>query len=181
MAVEPQIAHEVVNAGLAGTFGLDLKIFIAQLVNFTIVLLVLKKFVFAPVVKVLDDRKAAVDKGMNQAEEAELRLKEIALEREKTMQDARRDASELIRTAQGDALRLAERMKEQAKSEVESVVKQGKERLRIEQDSLRRELAEDVSTLIVEAAGKVLGQSLDDKKGQKVADAAVAEWLTSRT
>ncbi len=181
MAVDPQIAQEVVKTGIAGTFGLDLKIFIAQLVNFTIVLFVLKKFIFTPLVKILEARQAAVDKGMTQAAEAERRLAEITVEREKAMQDARRDASELIRAAQTDAVRLVDRMKEQAKVDVESVVKQGKERLRIEQDSLRREIAEDVSTLIVEAAGKVLGQSLDDKKGQKIADAAVAEWVTSRT
>lgn len=172
-----EAAHAAESSGIVGTFGLDWKMFIAQFVNFAIVLIVLKKLIFGPVTKLLAERQNTIERGAKAAEAAQHKLAEIEASRAQAMKEARAEAANMIRGAQADAAQLGERMKEQAKAEVEGLVRQGKERLRMEQEALRRELADDVSKLIVEAAGKVLGEAVDEKKGKKISDAAVKEWV----
>lgn len=58
-------------------FGIDWKLFLSQLVNFAIILVVLKFFVYSPVLKILKDRNKRIKEGLDKAEEAGVRLKEI--------------------------------------------------------------------------------------------------------
>jgi F-type H+-transporting ATPase subunit b len=58
-------------------FGLDWKLFLSQLVNFILILIVLKFFVYNPVLKVLKERSKKIKEGLDKAEEAGLRLKEV--------------------------------------------------------------------------------------------------------
>lgn len=58
-------------------FGIDWKLFVSQLVNFVLILIVLKIFVYTPVLKVLKERNKKIKDGLDKAEEAGVRLKEI--------------------------------------------------------------------------------------------------------
>jgi len=58
-------------------FGLDWKLFLSQLVNFALILIVLKFFVYDPVIKILKERNKKIKEGLDKAEEAGVRLKEI--------------------------------------------------------------------------------------------------------
>jgi F-type H+-transporting ATPase subunit b len=58
-------------------FGIDWKLFLSQLVNFVIILIVLKFFVYNPVLKILKDRNEKIKEGLDKAHEADVRLKEV--------------------------------------------------------------------------------------------------------
>lgn len=58
-------------------FGIDWKLFLSQLVNFILILIVLTVFVYKPVLKILKERNAKIKEGLDKAEEAGVRLKEI--------------------------------------------------------------------------------------------------------
>jgi F-type H+-transporting ATPase subunit b len=58
-------------------FGIDWKLFLSQLINFAIILVVLKFFVYNPVLKILKERSKKIKEGLDKAEEASIRLKEV--------------------------------------------------------------------------------------------------------
>jgi len=58
-------------------FGIDWKLFASQLVNFILILIILRIFVYKPVLKILKDRNKKIKEGLDKAEEAGVRLKEI--------------------------------------------------------------------------------------------------------
>lgn len=58
-------------------FGIDWKLFLSQLVNFALILIILKFFVYNPVIKILKERNKKIKEGLDKAEEAGVRLKEI--------------------------------------------------------------------------------------------------------
>jgi len=66
---------------IAKVFGLDWKLLIIQAVNFGVLLLVLWYFLYKPVLKMLDERRGKIQKGVEDAENAEIRLTEIEGER----------------------------------------------------------------------------------------------------
>lgn len=58
-------------------FGIDWKLFVSQLVNFALILIILRLFVYKPVLKILKERNKKIKEGLDKAEEAGVRLKEI--------------------------------------------------------------------------------------------------------
>lgn len=158
--------------GLA-TLGIDLKIFIAQLVNFLIVMLVLWKFAYKPILKMLDQRSERIEKGMADAKAAEERLAKIESEREDVIKQARLEAAKVVGEARADAEVRKQEMVEKAKREVERVVVNGKAQLKQEKELMLREARKEVVDIAVSAAKKILTTAIDEKKAHSLAEEVV--------
>jgi F-type H+-transporting ATPase subunit b len=171
-----ETAH-VEETGPIGALGLDWGIFLAQLVNFAIVLIVLKKFVFGPVVKRLEERTNKIDAGLKNAQDAQKRLAEIDALKEDTMTEAKKQSAAVLAEAKKDAEALRVQMIAKTKEEVGAVVAKGKEQLAAERESSIRELRGAVADLAVAAARKVLESEIDEKRAKALAEAAVKEAL----
>ncbi|MFH1631538.1 MAG: F0F1 ATP synthase subunit B [bacterium] len=169
--------HEEVEAegiaAVAGQFGLNGSIFVAQLVNFLIVLIVLWIFLYKPVVKFLDERQEKIEKSVKQAEEIEKRVIEIDKERESILAEARKEAQEVIEKAQADSKTRSDEMVASAKREVERVIARGKDQLVEEKDGMMRDLRKEVVDLAVKAAERVLSEQIDENKSQSLAEEVV--------
>lgn len=163
--------------GGLGALGINLKIFIAQLINFLIVLLVLWKWVYRPVVKMLETRAEKIEKGVRDAQTAETRLVELEKEKDRVLAQAKRDATKISQ----EALAIAEARKTQmiakAKEQVEGVIIKGKQQLQAEKDAMLREARQDMAALIVEGARRVLADGVDEKTSAKTAEKALADLL----
>ncbi len=164
-------AHEA--TGGLGTLGINLKIFLAQLVNFGIVLFVLKKFAFGPIVKALDERSAKIEAGLKQAVDADVRMAKIEAERTDVVATAKKESMEILVAARADAELVKQDLIEKAKREVERVVVQGKAQLKLERETMMREMRKDIVDLAVDAARKILSESVDEKKAQSLAEEVV--------
>jgi len=166
---------EVQQAGVAATLGLDWKLFIAQLVNFGVILFVVWKWVYAPLVKAMDERTKKIERGINDAEEGR-KLKENATEEKlKLVAEARRQAAEIVEKAEADAKARHEELVAKAKDDVQLVVTEGKQRLRDDQDAMMREVKGRVAELVVAATEKILGEKVDATKDARLVKAAIEE------
>ncbi len=155
---------EVESAGIAATLGLDYKLFLAQLINFGLIVLVIWKFVYGPLAKAMDERTAKIDKGLKDAKEAKAMVENAESEREKLITESRLKAKEIIESAEADAKKRRDEMVTGAKSEVERVVTEGKQRLRDEQAAMVESARQQVAELVLVATEKVTGEKMDEKK-----------------
>ncbi len=178
MSQEVQLAAEATEAaGGIGTLGINLKIFLAQLFNFAIVLVVLWKWAYKPIVKLLEERQAKIENSVKQAGEIEKRVVEIEKEQQATIAAAKNDAAKIldeVRTTADDRKRV---LLEKAKEEVKAVVAQGKVQLQAEKDQMIRDAREEIAKIAVEAARKILNETVDEKKAQKMAEAVVEKMV----
>ncbi|MCX6721616.1 MAG: hypothetical protein NTY04_00250 [Candidatus Staskawiczbacteria bacterium] len=78
-------------------FGLDWKLFLSQLVNFALILIVLKFFVYNPVIKILKEKNKKIKEGLDKAEEAGVRLKEIDVIGKTKIKEAETTSINMIR------------------------------------------------------------------------------------
>ena len=159
--------------GGIAALGIDLKIFIAQLINFVIVLLVLWKWAYGPILKMLDARRDKVEASLKNADVIEKRLAALEDERKETILKAKAEAAKVLEAARADGEAMRNETVEKAKREVEGVVLQGKTQLKAEKETMLRELKEEVAALAVEAARKILADSVDEKKSKALAEAVV--------
>jgi hypothetical protein len=77
-------------------FGFDLKLFAAQIVNFLVIAFIFKKFLYKPILDTLQKRKAAIKKGLKDAEDASLALEKAEESKEQILNKASKEAESII-------------------------------------------------------------------------------------
>lgn len=160
-------------AAVLGTFGVRGDIFAAQLVNFLIVLVVLWRFAYKPIMRKLEEREAAIAKSVADAEAVERRVVEFEVEREALLTAARKEAQQIVGAAiaQSDARRGE--MLDAAKREVERVVAKGKQQLTVDREAMVREVRKDIVDIAMKAAARILHEGVTEKKSQSLAEEVV--------
>jgi len=151
------------SGGVVGTLGLNWKLFVAQLVNFGILLFVLWKFVFIPVAKKMQERTSKIDKSLKDAQDIEVQKKQFAEWKDQEMTKARKQAAEVITASQTEAGKIRQQILDQAKAEQEKLIKQAKEQIASEKNQALSDIKSQVADMITGAAEKILRKNLDAK------------------
>lgn len=148
--------------------GLDWKLFIAQLVNFAIVLFVLWKWVFTPLGKKLTERSQNIEKSIAQQADIEKQYAAAAEFRKQEMAKAQQEASAVIERAQVAAKKSGEQIVADARKASEQLVAQTKVQLEDEKAKLIREVKEYAATLVTMATEKIIREKLTSAKDQEL-------------
>ncbi len=161
--------------GGIGALGINLPSLIAQLINFTILLIVLgwafKRFLFP----LLDERRRRIQEGLDASEEAKRRLaeteKDVAVELDK----ARHDGQTLIVQAQQMSGRLQDEARQAARRDAEALLERARSEIQLERDAAIADLRREFADLTVTAAERVIRRSLDRKAHRELIEEVLAE------
>ena len=175
--VHEEVGHEEVEQGpigaVAGQFGLNGTMFVAQLINFLIVMIILWAFVYKPIMRILEERQEKIEKSVKQADEIEQRVADIEKEREAVIIEARKESQAIAEKAGKDATVRGDEMIAAAKREVERVISKGKIQLSAEKTEMLREMRKDVVDIAMKAAARIVQDSVDEKKSKSLAEEVV--------
>ncbi|EKE19699.1 MAG: hypothetical protein ACD_8C00124G0048 [uncultured bacterium] len=149
---------------LISTFHIDWKLIIAQLVNFGIVLFVLKQFAYGPMLKMMNERTAKIEKGIKDAEKAGKKLEEITQKEKEVLVEARKAAQEIVSKAEGVAMKNKEEIIVEAKSQAERILTDGIKKIEHEKSKMMQEVKGEIADLVVAATGKLIDEKIDAKK-----------------
>jgi len=130
---------------LLSQLGINWKLFLSQAVNFFILLIVLTFFVYKPLIRVIKQRNAKIKKGLDKAEEADVRLKEIDVIGKERIKQAEQEGIKIIKDTEKRA-KVLER--ELQKKNEEKQVQMQKEA----QDQLKKQLEENKNVVLAQAA-----------------------------
>ncbi len=166
-------AEAVEATGGIAALGINAKIFVAQLVNFTIVLLVLWKWAYKPIVRLLEEREKKIAQSVKSAEEIEARMSRVETEQEEMLRDAKAQAQKVIDDAMAVAEERKVEMVEKTKREVERVISQGKTQLVAEREAMIREARKDLIEIALSATKKIIGDEINEKKSHSLAEEVV--------
>ncbi|MBI2338516.1 F0F1 ATP synthase subunit B [Candidatus Daviesbacteria bacterium] len=149
-------------------FGINPILLAAQVVNFFILLFILKKFLYKPILKVLEERKRKIDESLKNAESIEKRLLETEEEKEKILTKASLDAQKFMDETKKELEAFKEEMKQNAQKEAEQIIKKGQEIAKAETEKMEQQVMGRIAEVVAVAMEKVAGKVLD-KKDQKEA------------
>jgi len=155
--------------------GINLPSLIAQLINFTLLFVVLSVLLYRPLLKVLDERKKRIEEGLEASDEAKRRLAETEQEVAKELDKARQEGQALITQAQQLSARMQEDSREQARGEAEQLLERARSEIQLERDAAIGELRREFADLTVAAAGKVIKEELDPRKHRRLIEEVLAE------
>jgi F-type H+-transporting ATPase subunit b len=158
-----------------GALGINFPGLVAQLINFGILLVILRMVAYKPVMRMLDERARRVRESMEAAERIGEREAETAKEVEERLEEARREGQTLIGQAQQISARIQEEARTQAQKEGESLLIRARNEIQLERDSAIARLRGEFAGLTIDAAERVIGQSLDRRAHQRLIDEVLAE------
>lgn len=171
-----EAAHETAaNPSIVGMFGLDWKLFIAQLVNFGIVLFVLWKWVFRPVAKALTARTEKIEKSLADAQQITQDKETFETWKNAEISKVRVEASQIITEAKQQAEGARQEILDKAKQEQAQVLLQTKNQLETEKQKALSEVKGQIADIVVTASETILREKLTDKKDQELIKQALQQ------
>ncbi len=153
-----------------GALGVDGKAFVIQLVTFVLAYLVLRRYAFAPILKVLQERRQTIESGVALGEEMRQERAKLDDKIAQTIQETRKEADAIIASAQ-DAGRQAIRDAEtKARAKADGILSAAESRIVSDTAQARKQLQKELVGLISDATEAIIEEKVDAKK-----DAALIE------
>ena len=176
MSLEVEAVKNVAEqANFISTLGINGKLFVAQLVNFSVIAFVLWKWAWKPLVKLLDERSEKIAKSLEDAKRIEEELRKTHERREQILLEAKKEAKSIMETATKNADALRAEMTAKARSETENIVADAKLAIAHEKEQMLQEVKGYVADLVVLTAEKVLREKIDSKKDKELVEAAIKQ------
>ena len=160
-------------ASALGALGLNVQSFLFQLITFILLLLILRRFAFPPIVKTLEERRKAVEQSIDQAKEAAAALASAEKQVEQTLREARDQAEELVAAGHREATKMIEAAEAKATKRAESIIRDAHVGLEHQLAKAREALKHEAAQLIAEATGSILKEKIDAKKDAELISGAL--------
>ena len=163
-------AEEAVSGSPLAALGVDLKSFIFQITTFIFVLIILKKFAFKPISKLLAERRKTIDDGVKMGLRMEKEKAKLDEDVAKTMREARVDADKIIANAHKEARDVVREAEKTAARKAETMLSDAEVRIEGESERAKLALEKDIIGLISEATEAIVGEKVDIKKDRAIID-----------
>jgi F-type H+-transporting ATPase subunit b len=157
------------------SLGVNLGAVLWHLINFILLIVLLTKFLYRPILKMLDDRSNRIRESLAQAEAVRAETARLEAESRSILDEARRQGQESLAQANRNAERIVAEARQAAQEEAERLVERAKAEMTRERDQAFQELREQIADLAVAAASRVINRSLDDQAHRQL----VREFLQS--
>lgn len=144
--------------------GINLGYLLVQILGISALLVILTAFIYKPVLRVLDERKARIAKGLEDARQAAIARENADAEAAKIMDEARAEAANIRKEAVVQAEQAAKDIEARAKEEARATVAKGQADALVERDRILGDLRTQVAAVSIAAANKLVGESLDEKR-----------------
>ncbi|MBI5466427.1 MAG: F0F1 ATP synthase subunit B [Candidatus Kerfeldbacteria bacterium] len=160
---------------LLDKLGIDWKLLLAQIVNFLIVLAVLYRWLYKPLIVFLEQRRARIDKSLQEAQRIESDLKELESKKVETMVEAKRQAQDILERADEEAERQRQETLSRVRAEAERVVAEVRAKFEAEREEARQALRREAARLVVQVVTKVVGKLPAEAVDRRLVEEAVQE------
>lgn len=144
--------------------GINIGYLIMQILIITIMLLLMKGLVYKPILRILDERKARVAKGLEDARQAAIARDNADVEAKKILDTARQEAAKIRQDAVAQAEETGKAIEAKANEEARDIVAGAAEGAEEERNRILSELRGQVAAISIAAASKLVGESLDEKR-----------------
>lgn len=167
--------HPGVLENITKTFGLNGPFFIAQVINFALVVFILKKFAFGPVQQMLEQRRTRIAEGEAKLKQIERQLAESEATTSAAIAKANVEAQRMIDEAKQGAAVYSEQKTQEAISSAQKILAQAEAAARADRDRLSLELKREFGRLVAATTSQVTGKVLTADDQRRINEDALAK------
>lgn len=160
------------------SLGVNLSLLVVFIINFIILLVLLRIFLYKPVLKMLDERSKRTKEGMELAEATKQEYEEAKGEVQKQIEKGRQEAQAIIAQAMQVGERLKEESRQEATEQAQLIIDRTRAELEAERDKIVESLRQEFVNISISAAEKVIKETLDKEKHRKLIEETLRESVT---
>ncbi len=161
---------------LISKLGIDAKLLIAQIINFIILLVILGKFVYRPVLEKLEQRRGMIAKSAHDAKSAEELLKDIEQTRLEMIQQTKRTTLEMLELAAKSAEETKNSILESARLETQQMHEQSRVQLARDKEKMLKEASDELGRLVVQATEKIIEREFSPEDQKRLVASATEQF-----
>ena len=156
-------------------FGVEPLLLLAQIINFIILLYILKRFLYKPILKVLEERKKRIETSMKQADDMQNRFDESTKKQEELLNKGREEATRIVEESKQEARALSTLIQAETKQNVQDSLKKNQESLELEQQKMVAEARGQIVDMIASATEKVVTKSLKESDKERLIQQSIKD------
>lgn len=141
-------------------------LFFWQLLLFVLLLFVLRKYAWKPILNAVEDREQSIEDALNQAEKAREEMQKLQSDNERILAEARAQRDGILKEAREIKDRVINDAKTEASAQADIIISSAKEQIKNEKMAAITDLKNQVAEMSIEIAEMVLGKELEDKAKQ---------------
>lgn len=145
------------------------------MINFIILMAVLYKFGWKPVIGMIDSRQATIDESLEKADAARKEAEQMSAKLAEEIADARREAKAIIDEAQQSAEAVKEDILAQARESADSMLARAQSEIAKEKAEAIASIKGEVAEMVVGVAGRLLSENMSDQQHMALVDKYIAE------
>jgi len=153
----------------------DPGLFIWTIVVFLVLLTLLAKFAWGPLLQALDSRQASIKKALDDAQQAGRELERLTQESADILRTARGEAESIISRGRLDADRLREETKQKARVEADYIVKDAQRQIQLQTGQALQQIRKEAAELSVSIASKILQRNISKEDNERLIDDALKQ------
>ena len=153
----------------------DPGLFIWTILTFLVLLGLLAKFAWRPLLQALDTRQESIRKSLDDARQAKQDLERLHQESAQIIRQARVEADGIITRSRADAERLREEMKQKARAEADTIVKSAERQIQLETTRALQQIRTEAVDLSVMIASKIIQRNLSKEDNERLIDEALRQ------
>ena len=153
----------------------DPGLFIWTIVTFLVLLTLLAKFAWRPLLLALDSRQALIRKALDDAQQAKQELERLNLESAQIINRARVEAEAVITQSRSDGDRLREEIRAKARTEADHIVKNAERQIQLETSCALEQIRREAVELSVMIASKIIQRNLTKEDNERLIDEALKQ------
>ena len=136
-------------------------------VIFILLLILLKKFAWKPILKAVDDRNSSINEALSSAEKAKSEMEKLSADNDKILNEARIQRDSIIKEARDIKFKTIADAKNKASIEAEKIISSAKDQIKNEKMKAMTELKNEIADISIQMAEKIIKTELKDAKSQK--------------
>ena len=148
---------------------------IIQFLNFFILVVLLAKFAYKPLLRIMQERRDRIEEDLAQAAKAEQSALELEKQRKSALQDAHSEAKEIINRAMRQAEDAAQAHLNEVNAQIAREKEKAQQDIRAEKERAQAEMRSELITLSVEVAKKLLHKEINDQVDERIIDDAMGK------
>ena len=153
----------------------DPGLFIWTIVTFLVLLALLAKFAWRPLLEALDTRQKAITKALDDAQKAKQELERLNAESAQIVARARVEADGIISQSRSDGERLREEIRTKARAEADNIVKNAERQIQLETTRALEQIRHEAVDLSVMIASKIIQRNLSKEDNERLIDEALKQ------
>lgn len=158
-----------------GALGVDGKALIIQLISFVLAFLVLKKWAFGPIVRMMERRRETIEKGVTLGEQMKKDQAALEAKVEETLAKARSQADGIIAQANEASRTAVREAEDNARDKAAGILKEAEERIATDTALARKKLEGELVGLISDTTEAIIGEKVDSAKDKELIQKALQE------